>query len=148
LICNGITEPMIGIDWMEKNDTFWVFRRGAIRIQGKVYRLSERHQRDVWVQRAILARATMVCRLDPVAEQPEEEESTVNRIMSKPSCTTENQVESRVSSETKQYLLNKPSWSWHRWSRRRTSQRSHLCLKGVAARKHVINGPMKRLVSC
>jgi hypothetical protein len=65
---------MIGIEWLEANNAFWMFKRGAIRINGRTYKLSERKQRDVWVQRVTLVRATTVIRLASVMEQDEDEE--------------------------------------------------------------------------
>ena len=65
---------MIGIEWLEANNAFWMFKRGAIRINGRTYKLSERKQRDVWVQRVTLVRATTVCKLDALIEQDEDEE--------------------------------------------------------------------------
>ena len=58
LVSDSVTEPMIGIEWMEQTDVYWMFKRGAIQIQGQIYKLTEGQQRDVWVQRIIRIQAT------------------------------------------------------------------------------------------
>ena len=58
LVSDSVNEPMIGIEWMESNDVVWMFNRGAIKIQGHTYKLTERQQQDIWVQRIVRIRST------------------------------------------------------------------------------------------
>ena len=80
LVSHSVTEPMIGIEWLENNDAFWMFRRGAIRIRGKMYKLTERQQRDVWVQRIIRVQATTGLTPDLTSEPPPLSPTSVNAV--------------------------------------------------------------------
>jgi len=51
-------------DWYRMDgahDALWMFKRGAIRLLGRTYKLSERKQHSIRVQRATLVRATTWC---------------------------------------------------------------------------------------
>jgi predicted aspartyl protease len=126
LVSDTVTEPMIGIEWLEANDAYWMFRRGAIRLRGQVYRLSDRQQRNVWVQRTALVRSTVVSKLGVIDEQSEEEEeittqaATVPKEQEEKDCwTDEEAVPSSKKEATESDSETKPVSDW--WA--------HVCLR-------------------
>jgi hypothetical protein len=99
LVSEDVTEPMIGIEWLGKNDAFWMFKQGAIRIRGKLYKLFERQPQNVWANYGVQARATRVAKMDVILEQSEEEEeeetvdeSTMSKTVESKDCWTDEEA--------------------------------------------------------
>jgi len=107
LVPEDISEPMLGIEWMEKNGVFWMFGRGAICIRGKTYPLSEKKKTNVWAQPAALARATPLSPLSAIIEAKEEDECATDPTVPQMPVTTGGKVTPSVSSELKRHLLSK-----------------------------------------
>ena len=60
LVCEHVSEVMLGIDWLHDNDVTWNFTRGEVVIAGRTHTLAAKKHHQSWCRRVVLSRQVTV----------------------------------------------------------------------------------------